>query len=284
MSAIRGAAPEGGAASAPHPPGLPARGPLHLRAHAVADRIDIAALDLGEALVRRPLVVAAGERGLAIVFRYGALVTVELSPDEERAVLDRVLSGVTAPFRLPERESMVALVDPDVQEERVDDEGRLALRGADLERLQVVAEALAKSALLAHHEGRMVDTFDRIEPLAERMRSGRAPGGREGPLLSQLGEVLLNQIRTTGRVEVTEKPELTWERPDLDRLWGRLVVELELVERERALSRKLQLATDISGTVVDLVMERRTLRVEWYIVLLIVFEIVLVLLEMAGVI
>lgn len=35
---------------------------------------------------------------------------------------------------------------------------------------------------------------------------------------------------------------------------------------------------------VDLVMERRTLRVEWYIVLLIVFEIVLVLLEMAGVI
>ena len=270
---------------APAPPlPLPGRGPLHLRAHAVGDRIDTASLSLGEALVRRPLVVAAGERGLALVFRYGALVGVELAPDEERGVLERLAPAVTGPFPAPEQETLVALVDPDAREERVDDQGRLVLRQADLERLQVVAEVLAKSTLLAAQEARMTDTFDRIEPLAERMRSGRAPGGREGPLLAQLGEVLLNQIRTTGRVEVTEKPEITWERPDLDRLWERLVAEYELVERERALSRKLELATDISGTLVDLAMERRTLRVEWYIVLLIVFEIVLVLLEMGGVI
>jgi len=83
-----------------------------------------------------------------------------------------------------------------------------------------------------------------------------------------------------GRVEVTEKPEIVWDDPELDRLYERLATEYELRDRDRALSRKLDLISRTAETYLDLINARQTLRVEWYIVILIVMEIVLSLYEM----
>lgn len=77
-----------------------------------------------------------------------------------------------------------------------------------------------------------------------------------------------------GRVEVTEKPELLWEHSELERVYLRLEDEFELHERHVALEHKLEL---ISRTAATLLQTNRSLRVEWYIVILIVVEIVLTL-------
>lgn len=78
-----------------------------------------------------------------------------------------------------------------------------------------------------------------------------------------------------GRVETGEKPELLWERPELERLYMRLADEYELRERERALDRKLDVVSRTVETLLGLVQTRSSTRVEWYIVLLIVAELVL---------
>ena len=83
-----------------------------------------------------------------------------------------------------------------------------------------------------------------------------------------------------GRVEVGEKPDALWERPDLERLYLRLEDEFELKERQLALHRKLEVIGQTVETVLDLLQSRRALRVEWYIVVLIVAEILLNLYEM----
>jgi uncharacterized Rmd1/YagE family protein len=159
----------------------------------------------------------------------------------------------------------------------VEASGTLSLRDASVERLQVVAHVLAKSAVLSHHEARVAEVFDRIEPLAEGLRRGRERRASSRDLLRQIGDVLLAQTRTVGRVEVTEKPELTWDRPDLDLLFERLSREYELRERDAALGRKLELVWRTAETLHELLQSRRSLRVEWYIVALIAVEIALTL-------
>jgi uncharacterized Rmd1/YagE family protein len=47
-----------------------------------------------------------------------------------------------------------------------------------------------------------------------------------------------------------------------------------------ALERKLELVSRTAETLLDLLQDKRTLRVEWYIVILIVVEIVLTLYEL----
>ena len=76
-------------------------------------------------------------------------------------------------------------------------------------------------------------------------------------------------------MEVTEKPEITWDRPELDRLYERLAREFELYDRDLALNRKLTLIAETAHTHLDLLFTRRNLRVEWYIVILIVLEVLL---------
>lgn len=83
-----------------------------------------------------------------------------------------------------------------------------------------------------------------------------------------------------GRVEVTEKPDVLWDHPELERLHLRLVEEYELRDRSRALDAKLDLIAQTVATLLDLETNRSNLRVEWYIVALIVFEIPLSLFAM----
>lgn len=251
-----------------------ARNSIHVRAWSLGERIDVRPSIWPDALFTYPVVVPAGESGLAVLFRYGAAVLFELSADEEMQFLAEVARRVSHPFEDRRCDEARLVVRPDGPE-RMDSEGALVVREASIERCLIVAHALAKSTVLDHYEVRVAEVFDQIQPLAQGMQRGAGGLGRGRLLLRQLGDVLSIQVRTVGRAEVTEKPEITWERPDLERLFDVYATEYDLRERDVALTRKLELISQTAGTLLNLLQHRQTLRVEWYIVLLIVFEIAL---------
>ena len=86
---------------------------------------------------------------------------------------------------------------------------------------------------------------------------------------------LLSEHNLVGRVEVIDKPEIIWEHPNLERLYLRLEDEFEIRERHLALERKLDLVSHTAQTVLEVLQSRRSLRLEWYVVLLILVEICL---------
>jgi uncharacterized Rmd1/YagE family protein len=251
-----------------------------LRAHALllGDRLDLKPLKTTEQLAAIPLSVPVSEQGIAVLFRYGVVVLFAVTPIEEATFLNHLQAFVSEPFTEPESETLEMRIDPMVKEGFEKD--RLFVSDASLQRLQIVADILAKSLVLAEYEKRIADTFDRIEPLAmalERSGSSTYPA-RE--LLRHIGSTLLSLHRMVGRVEVGEKPEILWERPELELLYVHLEAEYELKERQLALERKLQVISRTAETLLDLLHAKRSLRVEWYIVILIVVEIVLTLYEL----
>ena len=221
-----------------------------------------------------PLVLEGRDGGRMLAFRFGASVAIGLPPDEEERLLREVDALAEGRHERPGREEVELHLDGEA--EGVNPSGQVVLRALTPERLEVVANVLAKSALLDYHEGRVAEVFDQIEPLARRLRDASLPrSGRR--ILQQLGDAMLVQTSTVGRVEVTEKPELTWDSPDLDQLYVRLAYEFELGERDHALTRKLQLISTVASTYLDLLNNRQALRVEWYIVALIVVDTLLTL-------
>ncbi|MFO1145415.1 MAG: RMD1 family protein [Rhodospirillales bacterium] len=252
-----------------------------VRVHAllVGKRIDLRALYRSDSPTATPLAIPAGERGMAVLFRYGVAVMFNLQVVEEAAFLHSLQSVVGDPLDDAEREEVQLAVDPR-GEERVDGSGVIHLREVTRERLLIVADVLAKSVSLAWDENRVARVFDRIEPVAEALRRDRGGRAIARQLLDHISDVLITQHRMVGRVEVTEKPELLWDRPQLERLYLRLQEEYELPERDRALTRKLDLIAQTASTALGLLQARRSHRVEWYIVLLIVVEIFLTLYEM----
>lgn len=249
------------------------------RALLIGPRLDPRALYRGEQRTPTPLIETVGERGLVFLFRYGAIVLVNVSDDEQAAVIERVRAAVADPYPRVEREDVWFRIDGS-EAEGVGTDGDIRLRAATLERVLVVADILAKSVALAYDEERVARVFDHVEPVAENLhRRGARLTTSLSALLGHMGDVLVTLHRMVGRVEVAEKPDFLWDHPDLERLYARLQDEYELKERDRGLTRKLDLLGQTVSACVDLLQARRSLRVEWYIVILIVIDIVLSLIE-----
>jgi len=251
---------------------------VSVRALFVGQRLDLGGLEQAERLATAPLLVRAGSSGAVALFRYGVVVLFGMDAIEEVGYLDDLKRLVVEPFEQPEYETIDLVADPN-RSERVE-QAELILHRFTVERLQLVSAVLAKSVVLAHYETRLAQSFDRVEPLAADLQSGnraRHPG-RE--LLRHIGDTLLIHGKMVGRVEVLEKPEVLWEHPELERLYSRLADEYELRERQSALDRKLELIGRTAETLLGLLQSKRSLRVEWYIVILILVEIVLTLYEM----
>ncbi len=145
----------------------------------------------------------------------------------------------------------------------------------------MVAEALAKSVVLARHEREVAAVFDTTEPLARELaQSGRISGGRAS-ILKNIGNALSVRHRVTGPVAVSEKPDILWDKPHLERLYARLEDEYELKEREELLNGKLAVISETAQVLTDIIDTRRSLRLEVIIVLLILFEVIMTIYQLA---
>jgi len=250
------------------------------RALYIGQRLDLRAFEKTQRLATSPLMVSAGSSGSAVLFRYGVVVLFNLNAIEEVAFLKGLEHFVVEPFERSEAEEVhlcLAIAAGEAGNSRC-----VPLDAFNLPRLQVVADVLAKSVILSHYETSLAQTFDRIEPLAKSLQQGGRLKHKGRELLAHIGDVLITQGRMVGRVEISEKPELLWEEPQYERLYQRMADEYELIERHRALERKLELVSKTAETLLDLLQNKRSLRVEWYIVILIVVEILLTIYELWG--
>ena len=248
---------------------------LPVRALLLAERLDTRGLERDDTIATMPLTLRVGRSGgIAFLFRYGVVVFAGLSAFEEDDVVRSLRPRLTSPVEPPDSDLVQVLVRAD-REDQIDPSGGVVLREASPERLQIVANALSKSVVLSHYEARIAEVFDQIEPLADRLQRTAATGSQARQLLQHIGRVLLTQHRMVGRVEVEEKPDVLWDHPELERLYSRLEDEYELAERSRAMERKLALIGKTVDTLLDLVQNQRSVRLEWYIIGLIALELLL---------
>jgi required for meiotic nuclear division protein 1 len=254
-------------------------GPFLARALLLATRLDLRNWPQSNTLARAPLAVRLPGDGLAVLFRYGVAVLFGASEQSEQWLRERLSPLMDHPYPDAELEQLGVRIDAERPEGLL--EGTLLLQYGSLERIQLIAEALSKSVLLGHYETRLAGDFDQIEPLALQIEhDGRIRGGTREHV-RRIGALLLIEQRMVGRAEIGDKPELLWDHPELERLNALLEDEFEIHERLAALDRKLELIARTERTLVDLISTKHSLRVEWYIVGLIVFEILLTLYEMA---
>ncbi len=248
------------------------------RALFMGERLELRSFEQAQRLAISPLMVTAGASGCAALFRYGVVVLFGLNAVEETSLVEALRPFVIDPYDQAESEDVTLTADRDKAEGAGDD--GIVLRDFSLEHLQLVAEVLAKSVVLDYYEAAVAKSFRRIEPLAQALQRTGRPGSKGRELLRHIGDALLIQGRMVGRVEISDKPDLLWNKPEFERLYARLEDEYELSERHLALERKLELISRTAETLLSMLQNKRSLRVEWYITILIVFEIILTLYEL----
>jgi uncharacterized Rmd1/YagE family protein len=246
----------------------------HVRALQLGERIDIKGLEREDTFSSSPLAFRTRSGGTVALFRSGAAVFFSMTPLEEEDLIRSLGDRIVSPLAERESETARLVVKPD-EEELVGPSGALQLKSADQDRLLLVAAALAQSVSLAWDERRIATAFDRIGQLAESLKQRRLPPGPQAELLERIGEALAIQHRLAGRIDLEEKPDVLWDHPRLERFWAKLVDEYDLTSRSKVIARKLEVIRETADTITDLIATRTSHRLEWYIIALIMLEVVL---------
>lgn len=246
---------------------------LKARALLLGDRLDLKSFKIADCLATTPLTLEVDNNGgIAVLFRYGVVVLFGVQSLDEARFIDSLKPLLTNSYPSPEIEEM------EIHSGRKGigvQSGAVSLDDISLEKLQVIADALSKNLVLTLYEKKVASEFDKIEPLAQELAThGKVSAGSK-KLLSKIGHMLLIEHRMVGRAEIGDKPETLWDFPHLEGLYASMEDEFELKERQSALDRKLGLISDTAQTLADVWDNKQLHKLEWYVIGLILFEIVL---------
>lgn len=246
-----------------------------LSAHAVlvSDRLIVDRSRYARVVSTVPFCYREGE-GYVVVFRYGVVVFVGLTDEEEKRTLSQFQTD--APQSGPVEEERVALeIRADGEEGGAAANGIFHIRELSVAHVLVLGDILAKSVALARYEREIASVFDTIEPQASRLAvKGKLPKARKA-LLQLIGSALLAQHRVSGRIAFAEKPDALWEHPELGRLYARLEDEYEIIERGTLLNAKVGVVGSAAETFTDMMDTARSARLELLIVILILAELII---------
>jgi uncharacterized Rmd1/YagE family protein len=245
-----------------------------LSAHAilVSDRLTVDRSKYADVVSAAPLCYRKGN-GFVVLFRYGAIVLIGLTPVEEKEAVSE-FRAEGPPSTVVEEERMGLEIHPE-REEGATAQGVFYIKDLTVAQALVIGDILAKSVALARYEREISFVFDTIEPAAADLAvGGNLPRTRK-TLLQLIGAALLAQHRVSGRIAFAEKPDVLWEHPELERFYARLEDEYEIIERGTLLNGKVTVIGSAAQTFTDLIDTARSARLELLIVVLILAEIVI---------
>lgn len=198
------------------------------RAVLVGNRIDVAALGSTDRTGNAPLVVEligsslgaaiAGQRlsgdGLAVIFRYGAIVFFDVSPAAVNEYIRQLSPHIRQPYPSTDQETEVLDIRVEPTGKETVEGNTLVVTDVSREKLQLIADVLAKSVSLAHHERAIESQFERIEPFATNLDHWGRGGRAAQELLQHLGGALLAEHRVVAGARVEDSPNCSGITPN----------------------------------------------------------------------
>lgn len=223
-----------------------------------------------------------GERLQVYLYSFGGLVFV--NADEELTArflggLGRYVEGLTEHPQLPYREAYRFEIDPS-QPERVGNDSAV-LQSFRPVYQEITCLVIAQSVALERIEERTDAVLDEVEGLIARLNRGRLELPDRD--LARLAATVLGfKYISVAQIMVLDKPDCTWDNADAERFYLTVAGLFELRPRYLEIKHKSETLLDVTDVFANLSHARRSARLEWIIIVLIAFEIVMALLDKFG--
>jgi required for meiotic nuclear division protein 1 len=146
---------------------------------------------------------------------------------------------------------------------------------------ELISTVLAKSVALEKTEEQLGQINDKLETLIDRLEKGKLRIGNK-ELARTTAKIIRHEYNTLAYIMILDKPDITWTSSSAGEFYDRMLEFFELNDRYKILKSKTEILYNIMDGFSTISHSIRGLFVEWIIVVLILFEIVLSLLGIAG--
>ncbi|KKI92748.1 hypothetical protein WQ54_07630 [Bacillus sp. SA1-12] len=146
---------------------------------------------------------------------------------------------------------------------------------------ELISTVLAKSVALEKTEEQLGRIHDKLETMIDRLEKGNLRIGNK-ELARTTAKILRHEYNTLAYIMILDKPDITWTSSIAGEFYDSMLDFFELNDRYKILKSKTEILYNIMDGFSNISHSIRGLFVEWIIVILIVFEIVLTILEIVG--
>ena len=150
----------------------------------MGDRSDTVGHEYDRVLSRTLLAFHAGASGVVMLFRYGVVVMIGLTPREQEKFLESVRPRVQGEFTIPDEETAAIELSRET-EDHIAPGGPICIKAMSPEYLLVISDALAKSVVLA---------MTNVKSPRSLMSSSRLPASSHSMGAPPAGDVLCAAI------------------------------------------------------------------------------------------
>lgn len=144
--------------------------------------------------------------------------------------------------------------------------------------LELIAVILAKSVALERIEDEMGKLFDDVEVIINQLKKGKMALSDE-QLARISGRILSYRYSSISYIMILDRPDVVWRIQEAQELYLELEHLFELPDRYEKVTHKTETLLDITRVFADLYHAKRGTRLEWLVIILIAFEIVISLVD-----
>jgi len=225
-------------------------------------------------------IASAGDTQQVYLYYFGGIVFFNCSGDIIARFLDGIRQHVPSLRDNPQltyREEYQLRIEPE-QEPAIANDCAIMPR-YNLAFLDIICFVIAKSVALERIEERIDVVFDEVEILIANLGRGKLelPDHDMARLASS---ILGFKFTSIAHIMVLDKPDITWNNPEADRLYLTMASLFELNQRYLEIKHKSETLLDMTDVFTSLSHARRSARLEWIIIILIAIEIVIYLMQL----
>ncbi len=228
-----------------------------------------------------PLIVQLLEEEYAVLTKFGTVTFWNVKPK-----LQRQFEKEIAPFVSSRKESydffdtLNVFVGPGKEKASFEE---LYVNSIDLEKIKIVSYVSAQSVALDRYEDEIDGRLSELGKVVENLKSSGKTRFDKKILLKQVGNVLSVKQNTVSSLSLFDKPDETWERAEIEKLYLGLRSEYELRDRFDVLNEKIDFLSENNTTLLNFIASQRANTLEIVVIILIIIEIVLFVLELLRV-
>jgi required for meiotic nuclear division protein 1 len=220
-----------------------------------------------------------GDAERVYLFYFGSAVFLNCSGDIMARFLDGIKQHVAAvkiPPQLMYREEYKLEIDSTREAAITNDYA--VMQNYNQAFTDIICFVIAKSVALERIEERIDAVFDEVEVMIANLGKGTL----ELPdrVMAKLASSILSfKYISIAHIMVLDKPDITWTDPEADRLYLTMARLFELSPRYQEIKHKSETLLDMTDVFSNISHARRSARLEWIIIVLIVIEIIIYVLE-----
>ena len=147
--------------------------------------------------------------------------------------------------------------------------------------LYIISLILAKSVSLEKLEINLDNIFDDVEQIFELMEKGRFTL-RDRSLSKMAASIMRFKYTSISNIMLLDEPDIVWENDEAASLYEDLSNLFELKDRYSKIRHKSETLLDITEVFTNMSYTKRSMRLEWAIIILIAIEIFLYVFELIS--